>query len=133
MLCLTHVGRRSGRRYRTVLEVVGADEATCEVFVVAGFGPSADWYRNIHANAPVEIVVGRRRFAPVFRTVDEAEAVAVLDAYERRNRWVRPLVRMGLGRLAGHRYDGSEAARLDLVHRLPLVAFKPAADADAYR
>lgn len=128
LLCLTHTGRRSGRQYRTVLEVIGNDDATDEIFVAAGFGPSSDWYRNINANPPVEIVVGRRRFAPTFRTLDETEAAAVLAAYEHRNRWIRPVVRLGLGKLLGRRYDGSDSARMQFVHRLPIVAFRPISD-----
>lgn len=125
MLCLTHVGRRSGRLYRTVLEVVGTDEKSGEIFVVVGFGASSDWYRNIQANPPVKIVVGRRRFTPTFRTLAEGEAATILAAYEHRNRWMRPVVRLGLGKLSGRRYDGSESARRQLTHRLPFVAFKP--------
>jgi len=32
-----------------------------------GFGRSADWYRNLQAAPPVEVVVGRDRFRPVHR------------------------------------------------------------------
>jgi deazaflavin-dependent oxidoreductase (nitroreductase family) len=41
-----HVGRRSGRRYRTVLWAFprGAD-----MVVVLTYGPSADWVRNVLA------------------------------------------------------------------------------------
>lgn len=49
MLRLTHTGRGSGRSYRTVLEVFGIDRTKREVFVLVGFGPSSDWYRNIQA------------------------------------------------------------------------------------
>jgi deazaflavin-dependent oxidoreductase (nitroreductase family) len=77
-LCLTHVGRKSGRRYRTVLEVIGTDKASGEVMVIAGMGPSADWYRNIQASPAVEVVVGRRRFTPAHRTLDETEAAALM-------------------------------------------------------
>ncbi len=66
-LCLTHVGRKSRRRYRTVLEVIGTDPASGEVMVIAGMGLSSDWYRNIQANPAVEVVIGRRRFAPTHR------------------------------------------------------------------
>ena len=61
-LCLTHVGRKSGIRYRTVLEVIGSKPAAGEIMVVAGLGPSSDWYRNIQANPAVEVILGRRRF-----------------------------------------------------------------------
>jgi deazaflavin-dependent oxidoreductase (nitroreductase family) len=61
-LRLVHVGRRTGRRYATVLEVVWHDPKHSEFVVVSGFGPRADWLRNIEAGNPVEVTVGRRTF-----------------------------------------------------------------------
>ncbi|HTQ22753.1 nitroreductase family deazaflavin-dependent oxidoreductase [Mycobacterium sp.] len=124
-LCLTHVGRKSGRQYRTVLEVVGTNPTAGEFMVIAGFGPSSDWYRNIAANPACEVVVGRHRFVPRHRVLDEAEAVEVIADYERRNRWILPLVRFLLSELVGWRYDGSQEARERLVCQLPVVAFRP--------
>lgn len=126
-LCLTHTGRRSGRRYRTVLEVVGTGAG--EVMVVAGLGRSADWYRNLAAAPAIEVAVGRRKFAPAHRVLGETEAAEVIAAYEHRNRWVRPVVHRLLSKLVGWRYDGSEPARRRLVGQLPIVAFRPASDA----
>ena len=123
-LRLTHVGRRSGRRYRTVLEVVG--EAGDEVVVVAGFGRSADWFRNIVALPPIEVAIGRDRFRPQARVLPDEEAAAVLADYERRHRLVAPVVRRVLGWLVGWEYDGSAAARSRLVQELPFVAFRRA-------
>lgn len=123
-LCLTHIGRRTGRRYRTVLEVIGHDAG--QFYVIAGFGPSSDWYRNIQVNPPVEVIVGRSRFTPIARWPDESEAAAVVADYERRNRWIAPLVRVLLGKLVGWRYDGSRSARERLIRQLPVVAFRPA-------
>jgi deazaflavin-dependent oxidoreductase (nitroreductase family) len=125
LLCVTHVGRKSGRQYRTVLEVVGTKPTAGEFMVIAGFGPSSDWYRNIAAHPACEVVVGRHRFAPQHRVLVEAEAVQVIADYERRNRWIRPIVRFLLSRLLGWRYDGSQEARERLVHQLPVVAFRP--------
>jgi len=120
-LRLTHVGRRSGRRYRTVLEVVG--ETDDEVVVVAGFGRSADWFRNIVALPPIEVAIGRDRFRPQARVLPDEEAAAVLADYERRHRLAAPVVRRVLGWLVGWEYDGSAAARNRLVQELPFVAF----------
>lgn len=125
-LRLTHVGRKSGRAYRTVLEVVGRNTADGEVLVVAGLGRTSDWFRNIQAAPAVEVAVGRRRFRPEFRVLEEDEATAVLGDYERRNRVIAPVVRKMLGWLVGWRYDGSAAARRRLVRELPVVAFRPA-------
>ena len=124
-LRLTHVGRRSGRHYQTVLEVVGAGPAAGEVIVIAGLGPTTDWYRNVLASPPTEVAIGRSRFRPIVRTLDESEAIAVVADYEHRNRWVRPVVRPVLSWLLGWRYDGSGDARSRLVRQLPLVAFRP--------
>lgn len=122
MACITHVGRRSGRQYRTVLEVVGKNPR--EVYVVAGWGPSSDWYRNIRQTPPVEVISAGRRYRPAgCRFVDESEAAAVMADYERRNRLATPVVRAALSKLVGWRYDGSAAARARLVHQLPMVAF----------
>ena len=122
-LCLTHVGRRSGRRYRTVLEVIGRRGS--EYFVIAGMGPSSDWYRNIRANPPVEVIVGRRGFEAACRWPDETESAAVVAEYERRNAMVTPVLRLVLSRLLGWRYDGSPLARRRLVTQLPVVALRP--------
>ncbi|SEF20605.1 deazaflavin-dependent oxidoreductase, nitroreductase family [Amycolatopsis pretoriensis] len=122
-LCLTHLGRKSGRMYRTVLEVVGVKGD--EYVVVAGLGAGADWFRNIQARPPVEVVVGRRRFPAEHRVLGEDEAVAVIAGYEHRNRFVGPVVRFALGKLLGWRYDGSDFARRRMARQLPLVGLRP--------
>ncbi|WP_396931064.1 nitroreductase family deazaflavin-dependent oxidoreductase [Mycolicibacterium sp.] len=124
LMCLTHVGRRSGRHYRTVLEVVGRRGE--EIYVVSGFGSSSDWYRNVAANPPVEVINGRHRFTPVCRTLEPSEAASVIADYERRNRLITPVVRTGLSKLVGWEYDGTPTARERLVHEVPLLGFRPA-------
>ena len=111
--------------YATVLEVVAWDPYGREATVMSGFGRDAQWYRNVLAGKGVEVRIARLRFAPEVRLLDADEASRVLADYERRNRIAAPLIRVVLSRLAGFRYDGSEAARLRLVSKLPLVAFRP--------
>lgn len=122
---LTHVGRRSGRTYRTVLEVIGTDDATGVVFVVSGYGPMSDWYRNLRANGHAEVEIGRRSFVARHRELELDEADLVFAAYERGYGPLRPLLRIFLTRLLGWRYDGRELARRRLVEQLPIVAFEP--------
>lgn len=125
-LCrLTHVGRKSGKTYRTVLEVIEVDPATGEVVLISGLGPKADWYRNVRAAGTAELEIGRRRFSATVREIDTEEAVRIFTRYERRYRLIAPVVRHLLGKLVGGPYDGSAAARRDLVERLPMVAFDP--------
>ena len=45
-LMLTHRGRRTGRLYRTVLEVLQWDREAHEAVVMAGLGKRAQWYRK---------------------------------------------------------------------------------------
>lgn len=124
-LRLTHVGRRSGRQYRTMLEIVGPGRAPGEVVVLAGLGARADWYRNIQAQPAVEVAIGRSVFRSAVRILDPDEAVAVLAGYEHHNRVVAPVIRTVLSWLVGWRYDGTDAARRRLVEEVPLVAFGP--------
>jgi deazaflavin-dependent oxidoreductase (nitroreductase family) len=124
-LMLTHVGRRSGRRYRTVLEVVGRLPASDEFVVMAGIGRTADWLRNAEAGGAREVAVGRRRFRPTMRVLTEGPAAEILAGYEARNRLIAPVVRHVLSGLVGWRYTGTDHERRRLVRQLPLVAFGP--------
>jgi len=118
--------------YTTVLEVVGWDADASEAIVVSGFGPGAQWYRNVLAGGAEEVRIARRRFRPQARVLELEEAITVLAEYERRNRLPTPVVRAVLGRLAGFRYDGSAAARRQVAQALPFVAFTPAASPPAF-
>lgn len=124
-LLLTHVGRRSGRHHRTVLEVIRYLDDADEYVVISGLGRGADWYRNICATPPVEVTVGRRRFVPDCRVLDEDRALDVLASYEQRHRWSRRVMRVVLTKLVGWRYDGGVAAQRLLVRQLPMVGLRP--------
>ncbi|MGH9078850.1 MAG: nitroreductase family deazaflavin-dependent oxidoreductase, partial [Acidimicrobiales bacterium] len=124
---IEHRGRRSGRSYRTVLEVVRW-RPDPEVVVVSGWGPAADWFRNVTAGGPVLISVGRLDFAASHRVLPPDEAFEVMADYEHRNRHIAPVVRRMIGYLVGWPYDGSGEARHRLVQQLPLVSLCPRAE-----
>lgn len=85
LLMLEHIGRKSGERRYVVLEVL--DHPAPDRFVVAsGFGPKAQWFRNIQANPHVRVYAGSH--APVSATariLDQPEADRTLAAYRSRN------------------------------------------------
>ncbi len=112
-------------RYEAVVEVVRW-ERDGEVVVASGWGGAADWFRNVHAKSQVEIVVGSDRITAAHRILPMDKAAEVLADYERRNRWMRPLVYRMLGYLLGWRYTGSADARRRAVEQLPMVAFRRA-------
>jgi deazaflavin-dependent oxidoreductase (nitroreductase family) len=125
-LRLTHIGRRSGRHYQTMLEVIGENRTSREVIVIAGLGASANWYRNLQASDAIEVAIANERFAPAHRRLSESEAATVLADYERRNRLITPIIRRLLSWLVGWRYDGTDSARRQLVAELPVIGLRPA-------
>lgn len=132
-LQLTHVGRRSGRAYRTVLEVVRYDRGTGEATVLSGRGRHADWLRNLRAAGWAQVSFGAGPRPAAYRILSVEEAERVLADYERRNRFAAPLVRRVLSRLVGWRYDGSAPARRRVAEQLPMVALRPAFPEEAAR
>jgi deazaflavin-dependent oxidoreductase (nitroreductase family) len=126
-LLLSHIGRRSGLRRQTVLEVVEYREKGPEVVVANGFGPDSDWVRNIETKGGEEVTVGAQHFGAAHRFLDENEAAQVIENYEYRNRFVAPFVRAGFSWLLGWRYHGTESDRRRFVHQVPLIAFRPRA------
>jgi deazaflavin-dependent oxidoreductase (nitroreductase family) len=82
---ITHRGRRSGRVYRSVVEVVRFDPATREVVVMTAWRGQTDWYRNIRAQPALEVRTGRLRFVPEQRLLGPDESVRELQGYVGRN------------------------------------------------
>lgn len=124
-LLLIHIGRKSGLRRHTVLEVIEYRKQGPELIVMSGWGRNADWLRNIEAQPGPEVVVGSRRFIACYRFLDTEDAIRTVASYERRHRFMTPVVRAVLSKLVGWKYDGSESARRRLVAQLPVIAFRP--------
>jgi deazaflavin-dependent oxidoreductase (nitroreductase family) len=125
LLQLTHIGRRTGLRRETVLEVVEYREQGPEVVVVNGFGRDCDWVRNIEAGPGAEVTVGSQHFVASHRFLAAEEAAGVIEGYERRNRFMAAIVRRGFSWLLGWQYHGGENDRRRLVAQIPLIAFRP--------
>lgn len=101
LLMLEHVGRRTGKWRRVVLEVIG-HPAPNTYLVVSGFGPRAQWFRNLMANPAVRVSVGGRRHAlGEAGRLPAIEARAALAEYAHRHprSWARlkPIVERTLG------------------------------------
>jgi deazaflavin-dependent oxidoreductase (nitroreductase family) len=123
---LTHTGRRSGREFHTVLEVIDRDRDTGAVTVVSGFGRGSDWFRNVCAGGPAAVDLGRGPRPADYEVLGEAEAERLLAAYERRNRVIAAVLRRALSAMVGWSYAGTKEQRRRLVGELPMVRFTPA-------
>ena len=122
---LTHTGRRSGEPHQTVLEVVEYTSRTPTVVVMSGFGANSDWLRNLEAGGPSSMTISTRAYPVSHRLLETEEAMEAFAGYERRNRFVEPIVRRVLTRLLGWPYSGTVDNRRKLVEQLPLIALEP--------
>jgi deazaflavin-dependent oxidoreductase (nitroreductase family) len=116
-LLLTTTGRRSGLRRDTPLGYFVAEGAA---WVLAGYGASTHWYRNLLADPAVEVLMPAR--APF-----HARAEEILDPVVR-GRIIPPLVRsMGLpGSLIGaNPATVTDERILELVAWVPLIRLVP--------
>ncbi len=68
-LVLRHFGRKSGKVYLTPVNFAEEDG---DVYITAGFGSQADWYRNILANPEVEVWLADGWWAGVAHDVSNA-------------------------------------------------------------
>jgi deazaflavin-dependent oxidoreductase (nitroreductase family) len=69
VMLLTHVGRKSGRRYQQPLNyaIAGGD-----IYCVAGFGDRSDWCRNLRAHPAVEVWLPGGRWAGVAEEIGDS-------------------------------------------------------------
>lgn len=120
-LMVTHLGRKTGLRRQTVLEVVHYDPATQECIVVAGWGKQTDWYRNLQAHPALEVQVGSTRYPPVQRFLTFEEIYALFSDYQR----IHPRGLRVILRRLGYRYHGSQEELRAIAQVVPAVAFRP--------
>jgi deazaflavin-dependent oxidoreductase (nitroreductase family) len=121
LVMLVHRGRRSGQWRQVVVEVVVRDRATGAVTVASGYGPTANWYRNLLANPDAEIVLGSRRLAVRATSLPAEEGAELMVDYARR----RPRSARMVARQVGMPVDGSEASWRALGRALPYVRLEP--------
>ena len=120
---ITHVGRRTGRVRRAVVEVVRFDPRTREIVVAAGWGGRTDWYRNIQARPALEIRCGHLAYRPLQRFLTADETYLEVRRYVRRHPWVSRYV---FPRLLGLSVDAPGDERRAVVDAtLRGVAFQP--------
>lgn len=82
-MLLTHRGRRSGRVYRTCIEVLQYEHASGACLVLSGWGTDSDWFGNVAASPALKVQVGSRSFVPAHSLVTGAEAAAAFERFRR--------------------------------------------------
>ncbi|MFH8973899.1 nitroreductase family deazaflavin-dependent oxidoreductase [Streptomyces sp. NPDC017890] len=135
LLLLHHVGRISGRDRRVVLEVVAHD--SCETgsgeygsfeygcaeppgqswTVASGFGPRADWYRNLRQQPKTVIQFGNRHHAVTAHFLTAEDGAGIMAEYARRH----PGTARRLCAFMGLAVDGGEASFREAGRAIPFV------------
>lgn len=122
VMLLTHTGRTSGRPRHAVIEIVEHDENG--YVAAAGFGPRADWYRNLLAHPAATIQVGNRPLNVTATTIPPQEGGDIMARYAPRH----PAAARRLCKLMGFAVDGSTEDYREVGNRLPFVRFTPIGD-----
>ena len=116
---IEHRGRVTGERRFTVVEVTR--HLPREWVCTSGTGPNSDWYRNLRSGGLEALWVGSRRHRASVRFLDDAEAAGAMEAYER----AHPKTAARLYAMMGVSYDGTEEGRVEMMAKIPMVAFRP--------
>lgn len=125
ILVLTHRGRKSGRPYDTVLEVMHFDRATGESVMASAYGPRADWYQNIRAEPALRVRTGGLDYVPAQRFLTPDEAREAANRFCRDHPWEAKLVPRVLPAIGADVPADSHLGPADLLASLPMVAFRP--------
>jgi len=120
-LLLTHTGRKSGRVYQTVIEVVRHDKETDAYFVASGFGYNSDWFLNIKQNPNVAITVKQRTLAVRARLLSESNSAKELLNYAKRH----PIAYRELSMiLTGKSIEATEENYRQFAKSAPIIALE---------
>ncbi|MES9536516.1 MULTISPECIES: nitroreductase family deazaflavin-dependent oxidoreductase [unclassified Actinomadura] len=117
VMLLTHTGRVSGLPRQVVIEVVQKDEHGC--VAASGFGPRADWYRNVMANPDVTLQIGGKRIQATAASIPAGEGGEIMARYAPRH----PTAARQLCKLMGFAVDGSVEDYREVGRHIPFVRF----------
>lgn len=120
-VAIHHRGRRTGAAHTTVVEVAARDRDADTWTVASGWGPEADWYRNLLAQPDVVIQVGRRWIPVHAEPLPADDGADVMTGYARRH----PRTARRIAGLLGFAVDGSEADLRTVGRELPFIRFSP--------
>lgn len=119
-MLITHIGRKSGKRYDSMVDVMDYDKATDTYYIEAAYGTRADWYRNIQANPIFKVKVGRRKFEARAEALStEGSADMLVKFYREKPAYTRSVMAM-----VGMKFNGEEDLRA-MASKLMLLAVHP--------
>jgi deazaflavin-dependent oxidoreductase (nitroreductase family) len=120
VIVLVHRGRKSGKVYKTPVEILKDDRERGEIVVSPMFGRDSDWYRNVVAGGLVEIHVRGETRQVAWQELDEAERREAMGAYHKAHPTYSRLILRMLVRVNGLEGDPEQA----VLRELPMLALR---------
>lgn len=117
---ITHVGRRSGKTYKTILAVLKFDENNREIYAISAWKGS-DWYYNIQAASALQVETGLVHYVPTQRMLSAEEITTTFMEYRQKH----PIFSRMVCRIPGWKWDSTYEEFLTLARTLHGVAFLP--------
>ena len=93
-LLLYHLGRKSGKTRKVVLEVLHHEPRDGSYLIASGWGERSDWYKNLKASKTTEIEVAGRKIPVMASFLNEEEARRELERYAQKHPWASRLLFM---------------------------------------
>lgn len=119
-MLITHIGRKTGKRYESMVDVMDYDKTTDTYYVEAAYGARADWYKNIQSSAVFEARVGRRKFKACAGALSTEGASDMLVQFYRS----KPAYTRSVMAMAGVKFKDENDLR-ELGKKVTLLAVKP--------
>jgi deazaflavin-dependent oxidoreductase (nitroreductase family) len=120
VIVLLHRGRKSGRLYKTPVEILVDDPDRGEFVVSPMWGRDSDWYRNVVAGGLVVVHVRGEERRVEWRELDEAECRAAIKAYREAHPFYSRMILRMLARVNGFEGDPEEA----VTRELPMLGLR---------
>ena len=119
-MLITTIGRKTGKRRETMVDVMDHDKTTDTYYIEAAYGARADWYKNIQSNPIFEAHVGRRKFkARTGALTTEGAGEMLVRFYRQIPAYTRSVMAM-----AGMKFKDEDELRV-IGKDLTLLAVKP--------
>lgn len=119
-MLITTIGRKSGKRRETMVDVMDYDKAADTYYIEAAYGARADWYKNIQNQPVFEAQVGRRKFkARAGALTTEGAGEMLVQFYRQKPAYTRSVMAM-----AGMKFKDEDELRT-MGKNLTLLAVKP--------
>lgn len=108
---INHVGRKSGKPYQSVVEVIEREKGTDNIIVVAGYGEQTQWYKNLKNQPKTTVQLGSRELSVSVVLISPEDGGDIIARYmDRHGKLTGQLFSM-----IGYEWDGTEKGAREIA------------------